>query len=139
MSEARIGFIGLGVMGEPMCRNLARKSGCTVLGFDRSPQPLERLRAHGVEAAASVAAIAEKCLTIFLALPSFIPMPIGNNAIFLRISSPMRYQPSRLTDVFEITYIVTKSQKHVKACKVFKGSRLQISAFAEYRQNLLYS
>ena len=28
-----IGFIGLGVMGEPMCRNLARKSGARVLAF----------------------------------------------------------------------------------------------------------
>jgi 3-hydroxyisobutyrate dehydrogenase-like beta-hydroxyacid dehydrogenase len=25
-----IGFIGVGTMGEPMCRNLARKSGATV-------------------------------------------------------------------------------------------------------------
>jgi 3-hydroxyisobutyrate dehydrogenase-like beta-hydroxyacid dehydrogenase len=28
-----IGFIGLGVMGEPMCRNLASKSGEQVLGL----------------------------------------------------------------------------------------------------------
>ncbi|MEG2632577.1 MAG: NAD(P)-binding domain-containing protein, partial [Comamonas sp.] len=26
-TENKLGFIGLGVMGEPMCRNLARKSG----------------------------------------------------------------------------------------------------------------
>ncbi|OYW57574.1 MAG: hypothetical protein B7Z30_11230, partial [Rhizobiales bacterium 12-68-15] len=31
-----IGFIGLGVMGEPMCRNLAQKSGRPVIGFDRA-------------------------------------------------------------------------------------------------------
>ena len=30
-----IGFIGVGTMGEPMCRNLARKSGLTVLAADR--------------------------------------------------------------------------------------------------------
>jgi 3-hydroxyisobutyrate dehydrogenase-like beta-hydroxyacid dehydrogenase len=70
MSETRIGFIGLGVMGEPMCRNLAKKSGCTVLGFDRSPAPLGRLRSHGVETAERLSAIAERCDTIFLALPS---------------------------------------------------------------------
>ena len=30
-----LGFIGLGVMGEPMCRNLAAKSGHDVLAFDK--------------------------------------------------------------------------------------------------------
>ena len=30
-----VGFIGLGVMGEPMCRHLASKSGRPVVAFDR--------------------------------------------------------------------------------------------------------
>ena len=38
-----IGFIGLGVMGEPICRNLVKKSGRRVLAFDLSPEPLARL------------------------------------------------------------------------------------------------
>jgi 3-hydroxyacyl-CoA dehydrogenase len=41
----RIGFIGLGVMGEPMCRNLARKAGLPVIAFDLDPAPLQRLAA----------------------------------------------------------------------------------------------
>lgn len=65
-----IGFIGLGVMGEPMCRNLARKSTRRVLGFDRAPEPLARLREVGVETAESLADLARLCGTIFLALPS---------------------------------------------------------------------
>jgi 3-hydroxyisobutyrate dehydrogenase-like beta-hydroxyacid dehydrogenase len=65
-----IGFIGLGVMGEPMCRNLARKSGHAVIAFDRASEPLARLRDVGVEAAGSVAALARRCRTIFMALPS---------------------------------------------------------------------
>ena len=64
-----IGFIGLGTMGEPICRNLAAKSGETVLGFDRRREPLERLAAHGVNRAASVREIAERCDTVFLSLP----------------------------------------------------------------------
>ena len=32
-----IGFIGLGVMGEPMCRNLARKSGLKVGLLESGP------------------------------------------------------------------------------------------------------
>ena len=50
-----LGFIGTGVMGEPMCRNLAAKSGRKVLAWDPSPAPLERLRAAGVAIGASPA------------------------------------------------------------------------------------
>ena len=52
MSEYKtIGFIGLGVMGEPICRNLVKKSGKRVIAFDLSPEPLARLRADGAEIA----------------------------------------------------------------------------------------
>ena len=61
-----IGFIGLGVMGEPMCRNLAAKSGEPILRLRRKPGPLTRLR---IEAAKSVQEIAERCDTVFLSLP----------------------------------------------------------------------
>jgi len=64
-----IGFIGVGVMGEPICRHLARKSGREVLAYDVSPEPLERLKSHGVRAAASVRDVAERCDTVFLSLP----------------------------------------------------------------------
>ena len=63
-----IGFIGLGVMGEPMCRNLAKKSGLPVAAFDLNPAPLARLRDHGVSKAAS-AAEAGKADVVFLSLP----------------------------------------------------------------------
>ena len=64
-----IGFIGVGVMGEPICRHLASKSGKEVLAYDVSPEPLERLAQHGVKAAGSVKDIAERCETVFLSLP----------------------------------------------------------------------
>ena len=63
-----IGFIGVGTMGEPMCRNLAKKSGMTVLAADRDPAPLKRLEADGVKTA-SLDEIATTCRTIFLSLP----------------------------------------------------------------------
>jgi hypothetical protein len=65
-----IGFIGLGVMGEPICRNLARKSGVAVVGFDRADAPLQRLADVGVSRAASLADLAKACDVIFMALPS---------------------------------------------------------------------
>ncbi len=65
-----IGFIGVGVMGAPICRNLALKSGARVLAYDRDPAPLARLAAQGVLAAASARAVAEQANILFLSLPS---------------------------------------------------------------------
>lgn len=65
-----IGFIGLGVMGEPMCRNLARKSDRSVVAYDREKSPLERLSAVGVASAKSLADLMVKANIVFLALPS---------------------------------------------------------------------
>ncbi|MDD9991050.1 MAG: NAD(P)-dependent oxidoreductase [Rhodospirillales bacterium] len=70
MSGERIGFIGTGVMGEPMCRNLVRKHDGTVTAYDLDPSPLERLAADGAEIAPSIAALAEAADLIFLSLPS---------------------------------------------------------------------
>ena len=53
-----IGFIGVGVMGEPICRHVASKSGHAVYAYDIAAEPLERLSAHGVKRAASVREIA---------------------------------------------------------------------------------
>ncbi len=47
-----IGFIGLGVMGEPICRNLVRKTGAVVIAFDLAPEPLAQLRTEGAVIAA---------------------------------------------------------------------------------------
>ncbi len=65
-----IGFIGLGVMGEPICRNLVKKSGKRVLAFDLSAEPLARLRADGADVAASVADVIRQSELLFLCLPS---------------------------------------------------------------------
>src|SRR5712671_7002903 len=65
-----VGFIGLGVMGEPICRNLVKKSGKRILAFDLSPEPLARLRADGADVAASVADVIKQSELLFLCLPS---------------------------------------------------------------------
>jgi hypothetical protein len=64
-----LGFIGTGVMGEPMCRNLAKKSGAPVLAYDIRPEPLERLAVDGVRAARSVAEVVASAQIVFLCLP----------------------------------------------------------------------
>jgi 3-hydroxyisobutyrate dehydrogenase-like beta-hydroxyacid dehydrogenase len=65
-----IGFIGVGVMGEPMCRNLATKSGHPVVAYDQRTAPLERLREHGVRSASNLQQVAASADVVFLALPS---------------------------------------------------------------------
>ena len=65
-----IGFIGLGVMGEPICRNLVRKSGAAVVAFDLSQEPLTRLHAEGAAMAGSVAEVIGKSEIVFQCLPS---------------------------------------------------------------------
>jgi 3-hydroxyisobutyrate dehydrogenase len=65
-----IGFIGLGVMGEPMCGNLLRKCGSPVIGFDLAPEPRERLRAQGATIAGSVREAVANSGVVFLSLPS---------------------------------------------------------------------
>ena len=70
MSGEHIGFIGTGVMGEPMCRNLVRKHDGPVTAYDLDTAPLERLAADGAAVAPSIAALAETAELIFLSLPS---------------------------------------------------------------------
>jgi 3-hydroxyisobutyrate dehydrogenase-like beta-hydroxyacid dehydrogenase len=65
---ATLGFIGLGVMGEPMCGHLARRFGRPVLAHDLRVEPLDRLASHGVKAA-QPAEIARACDLILLSLP----------------------------------------------------------------------
>jgi 3-hydroxyisobutyrate dehydrogenase-like beta-hydroxyacid dehydrogenase len=64
MDDATLGFIGLGVMGGPMCRNLALGSGRPVVAFDpHQPAPEKALAAH------SVAEVGWRADIVFLSLP----------------------------------------------------------------------
>jgi 3-hydroxyisobutyrate dehydrogenase-like beta-hydroxyacid dehydrogenase len=63
-----IGFIGLGVMGEPMCGHLARRSGKTVLAYDLRNEPLARLAEFGVKGA-TPEQLARDCEVIIMSLP----------------------------------------------------------------------
>jgi 3-hydroxyisobutyrate dehydrogenase len=65
---ATLGFIGLGVMGEPMCGHLARRAGKPILANDLRPEPLERLASNAVTSA-SLARIASEADLILMSLP----------------------------------------------------------------------
>ncbi|MFP6698986.1 MAG: NAD(P)-dependent oxidoreductase [Alphaproteobacteria bacterium] len=74
MDKNTIGFIGLGVMGEPMCHNLHTKSGRTVIAHDINPEPLDRARAANIGVAEDLANIANNCGTIFISMPSGVQL-----------------------------------------------------------------
>lgn len=57
--DETVGFIGLGLMGRPMCLNLHR-AGVKLVVYNRSAPALEPFAALGIETAASPAQIAER-------------------------------------------------------------------------------
>src|SRR5262249_46741460 len=65
-----LGFIGLGVMGEPMCGNLLAKTKLPVYGTDLKREPLERLAAKGLKPCSSIEDVAREADLIFLSLHS---------------------------------------------------------------------
>ena len=69
MTIKTIAFIGLGVMGEAMCRNLVKKGSWSIVGFDMKADPMQRLKADGVTPAASMADAVTKADVILLCLP----------------------------------------------------------------------
>ena len=64
-----LGFIGLGVMGGRMCRNLARTSGKPVIGYDIVPARIAECAGARVGAGASVADIVTRADMVFVCVP----------------------------------------------------------------------
>ena len=64
-----IGFVGLGVMGGPMCRNVALKHGGEVIAFDMNPAAFAALDGTKARHAESVSEVAEQADIVFLSLP----------------------------------------------------------------------
>ncbi|MEW2812562.1 NAD(P)-dependent oxidoreductase [Streptomyces massasporeus] len=95
-----VGFIGLGVMGQPMALNLAR-AGTPLVVWNRTPERCEPLRAAGAEVAASAAAVFRRASTVFLMLadetsvdavlgrgtPDFAPRVAGHTVVHMGTTS----------------------------------------------------
>ncbi|MGL5253571.1 MAG: NAD(P)-dependent oxidoreductase [Brevinema sp.] len=65
-----IGFIGLGIMGEPMSQNLVKKrTNDTVLVYDLDPQKIEVLMKSGAKGASSAKEVVEKSDIILSIIP----------------------------------------------------------------------
>ncbi len=65
----RVGFIGLGVMGGAMCRNLIAKGAWPVIAFDRDPEALARITGAGATAAGSAVEVVAAADAVITCLP----------------------------------------------------------------------
>jgi 2-hydroxy-3-oxopropionate reductase len=65
---ADIGFIGLGIMGSPMCRNLL-KAGYEVVVYNRSSAPVDRMVELGAARGASPRDVAERSNIVITMMP----------------------------------------------------------------------
>ncbi len=68
MNKPTVGFIGLGVMGKPMARNLLQ-AGYPLVVHNRSPEPVEELAAEGAKPAFSPTEVASRSQVIITMLP----------------------------------------------------------------------
>ena len=64
----KVGFIGLGIMGKPMARNLM-KAGYDLVVHNRSREPMEELANEGAQTAGSPKEVAQNSDTIITMLP----------------------------------------------------------------------
>ena len=65
----KIGFIGLGIMGKPMAKNLL-KAGYPLVVYDVNPAPVKELAAAGAETASSAKEVAQKTDVVITMLPN---------------------------------------------------------------------
>ena len=65
----KVGFIGVGNMGGPMCRNIIRNTNHEVVVFDLSPDAVKACTDLGASAGASVAEVAARCDVVITSLP----------------------------------------------------------------------
>ncbi len=84
-----IAFIGLGIMGAPMAEHLI-KAGHTVIGVNRSPEPVHRLGEAGGQGADSVAAAvadADVVITMVPDSPDVEAVALGEDGIYAHARS----------------------------------------------------
>jgi 2-hydroxy-3-oxopropionate reductase len=81
-----VGFIGLGIMGGPMAANLV-KAGFEVIGYNRSPEPVQRLVEQGGRGAANLAEAvrdADVVVTMVPDSPDVEAVALGEDGIYAK-------------------------------------------------------
>lgn len=114
----KLGFIGLGVMGLPMCRNL-RKAGYEVTAYARRPEVLAEVAKDGVLPAGSpkeVAARSEAVLTMLPDSPEVRAVVLGPDGVLEGA------RPGSI--LIDLSSIAPAAAKEVAAALKAKGVRM---------------
>jgi len=86
-----MGFIGLGIMGGPMAANLV-KAGHAVVGYNRRPEPIERLvAAGGASNVAEAVAGADVVITMLPDSPDVQTVALGEDGVFANAKPGLLY------------------------------------------------
>ena len=102
-----IGFVGLGVMGAPMCRNVALKHRGEVIAFDANPAAFAALEGTRARRAGTLADVAAQSDLVFLSLPGGPQVEqVCLGAQGLVNASPL---PSFIVDLSTTTVAVARS------------------------------
>ena len=102
-----IGFVGLGVMGGPMCRNMALKHGGEVIAFDMSSEAFKVLEGTQARRASTLAELAAQADVVFLSLPGGPQVDqvcLGDNGL-----SSGAHRPSIIVDLSTTTVASARS------------------------------
>ncbi|HDG1677752.1 TPA: NAD(P)-dependent oxidoreductase [Kluyvera ascorbata] len=86
-----IGFIGLGLMGEAMSKNIVNKFSGNVVVYDLNPEAVNRLVASGAQAADSIEEVAQRADVII----SMVPRSEHVRAVYQQLITHLR--PGQIT------------------------------------------
>jgi 2-hydroxy-3-oxopropionate reductase len=101
-----VGFIGLGIMGKPMAKNLM-EAGYELVVHNRSPEKAEELAAEGATAAGSPREVAEGCDVVITMLPDSPQVEevlAGEGGVFAGVR-----EGALIVDMSTISPVVTES------------------------------
>ena len=101
-----VGFIGLGIMGKPMAKNLM-EAGYDLLVHNRSPGKAEELAGEGATAAGSPREVAEGCDVVITMLPDSPQVEVvlsGEGGVFEGVR-----EGALIVDMSTISPVVTES------------------------------
>jgi 3-hydroxyisobutyrate dehydrogenase len=116
--EKRVGFIGLGIMGAPMARNLM-KAGFEVIVYNRTASKAERLAAEGARKADCLKDLAGTCpavITMVSDTPDVESLILGENGVLSHL------KPGSV--VIDMSTISPQATRRIARCLEEKGCQM---------------
>ena len=115
---SKIGFIGLGIMGKPMAKNLA-KAGYSVMAFDVVRECVAAVEKEGCTGCGSIKEVAEACDTIVTMLPNSPHV----KAVVLGEGGIIEYAKAG-TLIVDMSSIAPEASKEMRDTLASKGIRM---------------